>query len=143
MRERLGFSHTDVDPALNQLAEIILAAARTVRSELGAGLLEEMYRLALLHELRSRGLEVRTRVPLEVVYKGLPLGKGYEADLIVEGRITVELTACEAIHPAHEAQLLTYMRLARTPLGFLINFDAVPLHTGIRRKVLSNVAPSA
>ena len=142
MSDRLGFRLEDLDEELNKVATGAIDAAFTVRKELGAGLLEEIYRLALIHELRGRGFEVRTRVPLPVVYKGIPLGKGYEADVIINGCIILELKAVERFHPAHEAQLLTYMRLARAPLGFLINFDAVPFGEGIKRRVFSSFASS-
>lgn len=142
MEQKLGFRHEDLDPELEVIARTILDSAKAVRLELGAGLFEEVYRLALIYELRSRGLNVATKVPLLLTYKGHPLGKAYEADIVVEGKVTLELKAQEALLPVHEAQILTYMRILGTPIGFLINFNSVPLGEGIRRKVLTSIASS-
>ncbi|HET6403421.1 MAG TPA: GxxExxY protein [Candidatus Thermoplasmatota archaeon] len=143
MRQPFGLRLGDVDDELNRLAAQVVDAAFVVRRTLGPGLLEEIYRLAMVEELAERQLAPASRVPLHVMYKEKPLGKGYEADLIVAGRLVVELKAVEALHPVHEAQLLTYMRLAKAPLGFLINFNSVPFAGGIKRRVLSEFAGQA
>jgi GxxExxY protein len=106
-----------------------------VHSSLGPGLLESAYQACLVHELRSRGLEVAAQVPLPVIYEGQKLEVGYRIDLLVEGRVAVEVKSVEAVHPIHEAQLLSYMRLGGRNVGLLINFNVLHLRDGIRRMV--------
>jgi GxxExxY protein len=106
-----------------------------VHSVLGPGLLESAYQACLAHELRCRGFEVVVEVPLPVVYEGQKLEVGYRIDLVVEGRVVVEVKAVDAIHPIHEAQLLSYMRLSGIKVGLLINFNVLHLKDGIKRMV--------
>ena len=106
-----------------------------VHSVLGPGLLESAYQACLAHELRSRGFEVATQVALPVIYEGQKLEVGYRIDLVVEHRVVVEVKAVEAIHPIHEAQLLSYVRLSGIPVGLLINFNVLHLRDGIKRMV--------
>jgi len=106
-----------------------------VHSVLGPGLLESAYQGCLAHELRNRGLEVLSQVGLPVVYDGEKIELGYRMDLLVENRVIVEVKCVEAIHPVHEAQLLSYMRLSGIPVGILINFHVAHLRDGIRRMV--------
>jgi len=106
-----------------------------VHSILGPGLLESAYQACLAYELRSRGLEVATQVGLPVVYEGQKLELGYRMDLLVENRVVVEVKSVESIHPIHEAQLLSYMRLSRIQVGLLINFNVLHLREGIQRMV--------
>jgi len=109
-----------------------------VDSTLGPGLLESAYQACLAHELRSRGFEVVTEVPQPVVYQGHKLEVGYRIDLIVEYRVVVEVKSVEALHPIHQAQLLSYMRLSGIPIGLLINFNVLHLRDGIKRMVDGN-----
>ena len=106
-----------------------------VHSLLGPGLLESAYQACLAHELRGRGFEVAIEVPLPVVYEGQKLEVGYRIDLVVEGRVVVEVKSVEAIHPIHKAQLLSYMRLSGIGVGLLINFNVLCLRNGIKRMV--------
>jgi GxxExxY protein len=106
-----------------------------VHSLLGPGLLESAYQACLAHELRSRGFEVVTEVPMPVVYEGHKLEVGYRIDLIVEHRVVVEVKSVEILHPIHQAQLLSYMRLSGIPIGLLINFNVLHLREGIKRMV--------
>jgi GxxExxY protein len=105
-----------------------------VHSVLGPGLLESAYQACLAHELRTRGLEVVTQVGLPVVYEGQKL-VGYRMDLLVEHRVVVEVKSVESIHPIHEAQLLSYMRLGGLQVGLLINFNVLHLQDGVKRMV--------
>jgi len=89
----------------------------------------------LAHELRKRGFRVDTQVGLPVVYDGEKLDLGYRIDLIVENLVIVEVKCVEAIHPVHEAQLLSYLRLSRKSVGLLINFHVARLKDGIKRMV--------
>lgn len=98
-----------------------------VQNELGPGLLENVYKHVLAHELRQRDLSVDIEVPMNIIYKGLTFNLGYRADLIVEKSIIIELKTVERLLPVHEAQLLTYLKLSGLELGYLINFNSTSL----------------
>ena len=106
-----------------------------VHSLLGPGLLESAYRACLAHELNKRGMNVASEVGLPVVYDGEKIELGYRIDLIVEGSVVIEVKCVEAIHPVHQAQLLSYMRLSGIGVGLLINFYVAHLRDGIKRMV--------
>ncbi len=106
-----------------------------VHSILGPGLLESAYDACLAHELGQRGFHVDTQVALPVIYEGEKLELGYRIDLLVENRVIVEVKCVEAIHPVHEAQLLSYLRLSGKNVGLLINFYVAHLKDGIKRMV--------
>ncbi len=112
----------------------IIAAAIEVHRHLGPGLLESSYEQCLCHELRLRGLQFERQVPLPVIYKGLALDCGYKIDLIVQDEVVLELKSIERIMPIHQAQLLTYLKLARKSIGLLINFNVPILIQGICRR---------
>jgi len=118
---------------MRELSGRILGCAIEVHRELGPGLLESVYRHCLAHELRAAGITVRQEVSIPVRYKGELFDCGFRADLLVEDVLLVELKAVERLLPIHEAQLLTYLKLSDLRLGLLLNFNAVPLKTGIRR----------
>src|SRR5205085_4551899 len=120
---------------LNEIGSIILDSAITVHIELGQGLLESAYQLALKRELELRGLEVRAKVPVELFYKDEFLGKAYEIDLLVENEIIIENKSCEALTPIFTSQLITYLRLYNKRLGYLINFNVPLLKDGFKRVV--------
>ena len=106
-----------------------------VHSVLGPGLLESAYQACLLHELRKQGLRVASQVGLPVIYEGEKIDLGYRIDLVVESLVIVEIKCVEAIHPVHQAQLLSYMRLSSRSVGLLINFHVAHLRDGIKRMV--------
>ena len=114
----------------------VIGAAIEVHRHLGPGLLESAYEQCLCHELHLRGLSFKRQVDLPVSYKGLTLDCGFRIDLIVCEDIVVELKVVERILPVHEAQLLTYMKLAAKPVGLLINFNVPLLTQGIIRRIL-------
>lgn len=120
---------------VNEITGAVVNSAMKVHTVLGPGLLESAYQACLAHEIRSRGLEVATEIPLPVVYQGQKLDVGYRIDLVVERRVVVEVKAVDAIHPIHEAQLLSYMRLSGIGVGLLINFNVLQLRNGIKRMV--------
>lgn len=120
---------------LNQLSKDVIGAAIEVHCELGPGLLEATYELALQHELQLRGLQVERQVALPVRYKGLVVPDAYRMDLLVEDRLVLELKVVEALQPIHSAQLLTYLRMSGKSLGLLMNFHSVRLADGIKRLV--------
>ena len=114
----------------------ILGAALEVHRHLGPGLLESAYEECLCHELRIRELRFQRQVDLPVEYKGLKLNCGYKIDLIVQDEVVLELKAVEKLLPIHQAQLLTYLKLAHKRVGLLINFNVPLLTQGIIRRVL-------
>lgn len=118
------------------LTEQIIGAAIDVHRALGPGLLEAVYQACLAHELSIRSLAFEQQKPLPVEYKGTRLDCGYRLDFLVANKVVVELKAVESIHPVHEAQLITYMKLTGCKVGLLINFNEVLLKDGIRRRVL-------
>ena len=120
---------------MNEIGGIILDAAIAVHRELGPGLLESAYQIALKKEIEIRGLYVRARVPVELVYKDECLGKAYEIDLLVEEEIIIENKSVEAMTPIFTAQVITYLKLSNKCLGYLINFNVPLLKDGFKRIV--------
>ena len=119
-----------------ELTGRILGAAIEVHRELGPGLLESAYEQCLCHEFELAGIAFDRQVGLPVVYKGVKLDCGYNMDVVVEGKVVLELKAVEGLLPIHEAQLLTYLKLGGYRVGMLINFNAAVLKEGIRRLAL-------
>ena len=117
---------------LNEIGGIIFDASITVHKELGAGLLESAYQISLKRELELRDSFVRARVPVELIYKDIPLGKAYEIDLLVENEIIIEIKSCEAIAPIFTSQLITYLKLYNRKLGYLKNFNVPLLKDGFK-----------
>ena len=118
------------------VTEQIIGAAIEVHRALGPGLLESAYEECLCHELRLRSLSFRRQVDLPVTYKDVRLDCGYRIDLIVQALVLVELKSVEKIHPIHEAQLLSYLRLSGLTTGLLLNFNVPVLKDGIIRRRL-------
>ncbi len=119
----------------NELARHVVDAAFQVHSRLGPGLLETVYEIALMHELRKRGLRVERQVPVSIEYDGVVFDEGFRADLIVDEKLIVELKSVETLARVHRKQLLTYLRLTDMKLGLLINFGAELIRDGISRVV--------
>jgi len=120
---------------LNALSKEILDAAIAVHREMGPGLLESVYQQCLVKELSLRDIKLNTMVSIPLEYKGYLLNKDYLIDILVEDEIIIELKAVEAILPVHEAQIISYLKLADKRLGFLINFNVPLLKDGYRRFV--------
>jgi GxxExxY protein len=114
---------------------MILDAAFKVHTALGPGLLESVYETCLVYELKLNGLKVDNQLTLPVVYKGITVDSGLRLDLLVENCVIVEIKAVENIIPLYKAQLLTYMKLTKTRVGLLINFNIIHLRDGIKRLV--------
>lgn len=119
----------------NEIGTIIVDTAILVHRELGPGLLESVYRLVLEHELKQRGLNVEHEVAIPIVYKGIQFDEGFRADLVVEGKVILELKSVEHVSAAHKKQLLTYLRLTEYKLGYLLNFGEGLMKSGITRCV--------
>lgn len=113
--------------------ETIIGALIEVHRCLGPGLLESVYEACFCAELAFRGLRFARQRPLPVQYKDLFVDCGYRLDVVVEDRVLVELKAVERLLPIHEAQVVTYLRLAGLPVGLLVNFNVVVLKSALRR----------
>jgi len=98
--------------------------------------LESAYEKCLEYELKLRNLKVDRQIPIPVVYKDLHLEYGYRIDLLVENTVIVEIKSVDALHPVHEAQILTYMKFAEKKIGLLINFNVKLLKQGLKRYIL-------
>ncbi len=119
----------------NVLGGEILDASIVVHKEMGPGLMESVYHQCLFRELNSRDIICKSEVLLPLHYKGEKLDKTFKIDLLVEGEIIIELKAAEAILPVHEAQIISYLKLANKKLGYLINFNTPLLKDGFKRFV--------
>ena len=117
----------------NEITQQIIGAAIEVHKQLGPGLLESAYEECLCHELALRKVNFERQKPIPLVYKEVKLDCGYRLDLLVEGRIVVELKSVDGLGPIHEAIVLTYLKLSGHKLGLLINFNVTLLKDGIKR----------
>ena len=120
----------------DSLSKQVIGLALEVHKQLGPGLLESTYEKCLAYELSSQGVQFETQKNLPVEYKGIKLDCGYRIDMLVEGKLIIELKAVDSLNHLHEAQLLTYMKLAEIKVGLLINFNTKLLRSGIKRFVL-------
>lgn len=128
------------DSDLNFLTSKIIEAAINVHNELGPGLLESVYSSAMIMELQLMGMDAAAEVPVPVMYRGSKISEeGFRIDLLVADTVIVELKSVDSIQPVHKKQLLTYLKLARKPLGLLINFNKPLLKEGIARIVNSPI----
>ncbi len=119
-----------------QIFKQILDCSFKVHSELGPGLLESSYEECLFFELKKNGLLVEKQKALPLIYYGVKLEAGYRVDLLVEGRVVVEIKAIESFTDVHFAQILTYLKLSGCKLGLLVNFNVARLKDGIKRVIL-------
>ena len=110
-------------------------AAVAVHRELGSGLLETVYEVVLTDELRRRGLRVQRQVPVAIEYRGRRFDEGFRADMMVGGKVILELKSIERVNNAHKKQLLTYLKLTGMKLGFLLNLGEALMKNGITRVV--------
>jgi GxxExxY protein len=124
---------------INKVTDSIIGASIEVHKALGPGLLESAYEECLCYELGLKQLHYYRQRKLPLTYKGIQLDCGYRIDIFVEERVIVELKTIDRLTPIHDAQLLTYMRLTKSSVGLLINFNVPVLKNGIRRKVLNHV----
>jgi GxxExxY protein len=119
----------------NELSYKIIGAAINLHKSLGPGLLESAYEHALANDLREIGFEVKQQVPMPFVYKDVNLEVGYRIDLIVNGKVIIEVKSIESLAPVHYAQTLTYLKLSELKLALLINFNSKILKSNIHRIV--------
>ena len=119
----------------NEIGTAIVDAAVEIHRHLGPGLLESVYEMVLAYELNARGLQVERQVPISIAYKEMTFKEAFRADLLVGGKVIVELKSLEQINNAHRKQVQTYLRLAGLKLGYLLNFGAALMKDGIVRAV--------
>ncbi len=115
------------------LTQEIIAAAIKIHRKLGPGLLESSHEACLAEELEKPGLRVERQKPVPIIYESVKMDCGFRADIVVEGKVVVELKCKDALRPVDKAQLLSHLRLLDVPVGFLINFHVVFLKEGIKR----------
>ena len=127
---------------LDAITGAIVHASLQIHRDLGPGLLESVYEAILARVLEKEGLQVERQKVLGFEYEGLMFEKGYRVDLLVEGRVIVEIKSIEQVGKSHAKQLLTYLKLSNTRVGLLINFGAPTLREGLRR-VVNNFQSSA
>jgi GxxExxY protein len=122
-----------IPPDVEELATLAVDSAFSVHKELGPGLLESAYEACFAHELELRSVRYQRQLPVPLNYKGKLIEVGFLADIIIEQRLLIELKAVEGIIPVHKAQVITYLKILRLPLGLLINFNEVLVKDGIHR----------
>lgn len=120
---------------LESLAREVIDCAYRIHCELGPGLLETVYEAVFAKRLAAKGLRVERQKAVPFRFDDIDFDEGFRADLLVEGRLLVELKSTERLAPVHGKQVLTYLRLLNLPLGLLINFGGATFKEGIRRIV--------
>ncbi|MBS0480663.1 MAG: GxxExxY protein [Proteobacteria bacterium] len=121
--------------AIDDLSSIVLEEAIAIHREFGPGLFESVYESVLAGRLRRRGLVVERQVQVKAVFDGESYDPAFKIDILVDGRLVIEIKAVEALGKAHAKQLLTYLRLLKQPVGLLLNFSGETMRDGIRRVV--------
>ena len=119
----------------NEIGKIIVDAAMTAHRVMGPGLLELVYEVVLADEIEQQGLKVQRQVPIPIEYEGIQFDEGFRADLVVEGKVIVELKSEEKVTDVHKKQVETYLKLTGQKLGFLLNFNTELMKDGITRVV--------
>lgn len=130
--------HKEIDDITGEIVD----AAYKLHTRLGPGLLESVYEMILSKQLEKRGLRVERQKNVSFEFDGLHFDDGFRVDLLVEGRVVVELKSLEKLAPVHSKQVLTYLRLLQIPVGLLINFGAATMKDGLER-IVNNHVPSA
>ena len=118
---------------LEQLTEAIIGCAIEVHKTIGAGLLESVYRECMILEMQNAGLCFESERCIGLTYKGVPINSRMRLDLLVEGTVVVELKAIECLHPIHQSQVITYLKLSDCPAGLLLNFNVTVMKSGVKR----------
>jgi GxxExxY protein len=109
----------------NEIGKLAVDATFKIHSVLGAGLLESIYESCLAYELQKQGLQVKRQVSLPILYDDLKLDNAFRLDLLLDEKVVVEIKATDKLLPVHTAQLLSYLKLGKYKLGFLLNFNVV------------------
>ncbi len=119
----------------NEVGTIVVDCALALHRETGPGLLEVVYEVVLAHDLEARGLRVERQLPIPIELRGIQFDEGFRADMIVDGKVLLELKSVEKVTRAHHKQVLTYLKLTRLKLGYLLNFGEALMKDGITRIV--------
>jgi len=119
----------------NEIGDIIIDTAFNLHNRLGPGLLESVYEIILTNLLTRKGLSVQRQVSIPIEFEGKYFNEGFRVDVFVEGKVIIELKSVEKITGAHKKQLLTYMKLTNTKLGYILNFGSELMKTGIIRVI--------
>ena len=130
---------TDATLNENEIAKLILDAAFLIHTKLGPGVFESVYEVVLAHELRKKGLVVERQKPMSILYDGIRFDEAFRSDLVVNGKVAVELKSIDVLSAVHAKQLLTQLRLSGLKLGLLINFGEAHLKNGIKRVINGNL----
>jgi len=125
-----------ISPEVERIGKVVLDAAYKVHTVLGPGLLESVYQTAMKYLIEKNGARVETEVKLPIMFEDVKLESGLRIDMLVEKCVIAELKSVESMNPVYEAQLMTYLRLSKVRLGFLINFNVAHLKDGIKRMVV-------
>ena len=126
----------------NEIAKRVLDSAFVVHTKLGSGVFESVYEVVLAHELRKHGLVVERQKSMPVVYDNIRFEEAFRSDLVVNGKVIVELKSVESLAAIHAKQLLTQLRLSGLKLGLLINFGEAHLKNGIKRVINGELDPA-
>lgn len=124
----------DID-RYEELAKQIFLASLEVHKIMGPGLLESVYEMCLLRELQLKNISAESQVGIPLQFKGFDLSKEYKIDILVENEIIIELKSVDSILPVHQAQIISYLKLADKRMGFLINFNVPIIKNGFKRFV--------
>jgi GxxExxY protein len=135
-RENEDKAYTAIPAEVEKMATSVVDSAFSVHKNMGAGLLESVYETCFCYELQKRGLKFERQVILPIFYDGVKLHETLRLDVLVENQVICEIKDVDEIAPIHQAQLLTYLKLAHKRLGFLINFNVPLIKHGIKRIVL-------
>lgn len=125
-----------VDKSTERIAKQIVNAAFNVYSNLGPGLLEKVYEACFCHELEKSGISYQRQVDLPIMYDGILFKEGLRLDVLVENCIICEIKAVDVVNPVWDAQIISYLKLSGTRLGFLINFNVPKIKDGIKRFIV-------
>jgi len=137
-----AFSASPRDLHLDDITGAVVDSAIKLHIDLGPGLLESVYEIVLARALARRGFQVERQKPIRFEYDDMIFDEGFRTDLLVEGRMVVELKSVEKLAPVHSKQLLTYLRLMNLRVGLLLNFGAPTLKEGLHR-IVNNLPTSA
>ena len=127
--------YNDLPTGLDALSKEVVDCAFQVHKTLGAGYLEKIYEDCLMLEFAERGIYAQRQFPIKMDYRGQAIPTEFRLDLVVENQIILELKAVEKMNPVYEAQIYSYLKASKLPLGFLINFNVPLIKNGIRRYV--------
>lgn len=125
----------------NEIGTIVVDSAVKLHKSLGPGLLETVYEAILIQQLQKAGLTTQRQVLVPITFEGVSYDEGFRADIIIGGKVILELKSTEMVHPVHKKQLLTYLKLTGLKLGYLLNFGEELMKNGITRIINGEIQP--